>query len=272
MKRFHYRFLLLFLSTALLLSACGETAQVRYLQDLQDKAPVELQEPQQITLKPGDRLQVTVYSRDRELADIFNLTSSANNNNNGGGGNQRGYRYYTVDPNGNIEIPVLGPVHVAGLKRLEIADLVKFKLIQSKLLLDPTVIVEYAGLAFSVLGETGARGRIEIPTDQITILEALALAGDLTIDGKRDNVTVLRMEDGRQNAYTIDLTSTESVYNSPAYYIQQNDLIYVEPNKKRQYQSDVNATYFHSFGFWVSIPSLLVSIITLVAHFWPAGS
>ena len=250
-----------------LLAACAETAQVSYLQDLQRDVPMQVQEPQQLTLKPGDRLQINVFSRDRELAELFNLTTV---NNNYGAGNDRGYRYYTVDPKGDIEMPTLGPVHVAGLNRLEVADLVKYKLLESKMLLDPTVIVEYAGLSFSVLGETGRRGRIEIPTDQITILEALSLAGDLTIDGKRENVLVLRTENGTQRAYSIDLTKTESVYNSPVYYIQQNDLIYVEPNKKRQYQSDVNATYFHSFGFWVSIPSLLVSLVTLVAHFWPA--
>jgi len=255
-----------------LLPACGAPEKVSYFQDLQRDLPLEVQQPQHLTLKPGDRLRITVFSRDRELSALFNLS---NNGSYGGSsdGAANGQRLsYTVDPDGYVEVPTLGPVHVAGLSRLEIAAKVKQQLIETKLLLDPTVIVDYAGLCFTVLGEVGRKGRIEIPTDQITILEALALAGDLTIEGQRENVLVLRTEDGVQNAYTIDLTKTASIYESPVYYLQQNDLIYVEPNAKRRAQSDINATTFRSFGFWVSIPSLIISLATLITRFIPIGS
>lgn len=258
-----------------LLPACGTPEKVSYLQDLQRDLPLEVQQPQHLTLKPGDRLRITVFSRDRELSALFNLSSNGSNGGYGASsdGTANGQRLsYTVDPDGYVEVPTLGPVHVAGLSRLEIAAKVKQQLIETKLLLDPTVIVDYAGLCFTVLGEVARKGRIEIPTDQITILEALALAGDLTIEGQRENVLVLRTEDGVQNAYTIDLTRTASVYDSPVYYLQQNDLIYVEPNAKRRAQSDINATTFRSFGFWVSIPSLIISLATLITRFIPIGS
>lgn len=260
----------------LLLPACGTPEKVSYLQDLQRDLPLEVQQPQHLTLKPGDRLRITVFSRDRELSALFNLSSNGSNGGYGassdGASNGQQRLSYTVDPDGYVEVPTLGPVHVAGLSRLEIAAKVKQQLIETKLLLDPTVIVDYAGLCFTVLGEVARKGRIEIPTDQITILEALALAGDLTIEGQRENVLVLRTEDGVQNAYTIDLTKTASIYESPVYYLQQNDLIYVEPNAKRRAQSDINATTFRSFGFWVSIPSLIISLVTLITRFIPIGS
>ena len=258
-----------------LATSCGAPEQVSYLQDLQRDIPMEVQKPQQLKLKPGDRLRITVFSRDRELSALFNLSNIGSTNlygaNSGGGSGVSGGQYlsYTVDPEGYVEIPTLGRALVEGLTRLEVAERVKDKLIETQLLLDPTVIVDYAGLSFTVLGEVGHKGRIEIPTDQITILEAIALAGDLTIEGQRENVLVLRTEDGVQNAYTIDLTKTGSIYDSPVYYLQQNDLIYVEPNAKRRAQSDINATTFRSFGFWVSIPSLVISLVTLVTRFIP---
>ena len=257
-----------------LLTSCGAPEQVSYLQDLQRGVPMEVQQPQHLTLKPGDRLRIVVFSRDRELAAMFNLTGIGTNGYTGGNvsggymGNGQGLSY-TVDPEGYVEIPTLGRVLVEGLTRLEVAERVKDKLIETQLLLDPTVIVDYAGLSFSVLGEVGRKGRIEIPTDQITILEALSLAGDLTIEGQRENVLVLRTENGVQNAYTIDLTNTASVYESPVYYLQQNDLIYVEPNAKRRAQSDINATTFRTFSFWVSIPTLIVSLLSLITRFIP---
>ena len=258
-----------------LATSCGAPEQVSYLQDLQRDIPMEVQQPQQLKLKPGDRLRITVFSRDRELSALFNLSSIGSTNlygaNSGGGSGVSGGQYlsYTVDPEGYVEIPTLGRVLVEGLTRLEVAERVKDKLIETQLLLDPTVIVDYAGLSFTVLGEVGRKGRIEIPTDQITILEAIALAGDLTIEGQRENVLVLRTEDGVQNAYTIDLTKTGSIYDSPVYYLQQHDLIYVEPNAKRRAQSDINATTFRTFSFWVSIPTLIVSLLSLITRFIP---
>ena len=240
-------------------SACSTVANVSYLQDIRPEEPMEIQKTKYLTLLPGDRLRITVFSRDRELTDLFNL-----NDRSGGtsaNGNER--HPYTVRTDGTVEIPTIGPVRVQGLTRQQAADEIKYQLLSSKLLLDPTVIVEYYDLAITVLGEVGRPGRIQIPTDQITILDALALAGDLTIYGKRENVLVLRTVDGIQTPYVVDLTRSQSVYGSPVYYLQQNDIVYVEPNTKKADQSDLNASTFRSLGFWMSIPSYIVTLVVL---------
>ena len=245
--------------TVVLAASCRTVANVSYLQDIRPGAPMEIQQTKYLTLQPGDRLRITVFSRDRELTDLFNLNDRSGGTT--GNGNER--HPYTVRTDGTVEIPTIGPVRVQGLTRQQVADEIKYKLLSSKLLLDPTVIVEYYDLAFTVLGEVGHPGRIQIPTDQVTILEALALAGDLTIYGKRENVLVLRTKDGVQTPYVVDLTSTRSVYESPVYYLQQNDLVYVEPNVKKANQSDQNASTLQSLGFWMSIPSYIVTLVVL---------
>ena len=253
------RFGVLAVAAAALLTACSTVANVSYLQDLRPGESFEVQKTQYLTLQPGDRLRVTVFSRDRELTDLFNL-----NDRTGGSSNNGNERHpYTVRTDGTVEIPTIGPVRVQGLTRQQAADEIKYQLLSSKLLLDPTVIVEYYDLAISVLGEVGHPGRIQIPTDQLTILDAIALAGDLTIYGKRENVLVLRTKDGIQTPYTVDLTRSQSVYGSPVYYLQQNDIVYVEPNTKKADQSDLNASTFRSLGFWMSIPSYIVTLVVL---------
>lgn len=250
------------LALAALLASCSTVKNISYLQDIQPGVPLVLQETRQLTLQPGDRLRITVFSRDRELTELFNLSDRSSS---GSTGAER--HPYTVRTDGTVEMPTLGPIHVQGLTRQEVADQIKYQLLTTKLLLDPTVIVEYYDLSFYALGEVGHPGRIQIPTDQITILEALSLAGDLTINGKRENVLVLRTESGVQTPYMVNLTNIESVFSSPVYYLQQNDLIYVEPNKKKADQSDINASTFRSLGFWMSLPSYITSLILILNQF-----
>ncbi|MBO6169266.1 MAG: polysaccharide export protein [Bacteroidales bacterium] len=254
------RTLLHVLAAVVLLGAvsCSAVPKIAYMRDLQPGESLAVQEVRQLKLKPGDRLRIHVFSRDRELASLFNLYE----NNNGTGRNS--YLPYTINGDGNIDMPICGIMHVAGLTRLELADQIKFRLLSAKLLNDPTVIVDYADMCFYALGELGRAGRIEIPRDQLTLLEAISLAGDLSIDGRRDNVLVLRTENGIQNSYLVDLTSTESIYSSPVYYIQQNDIIYVEPNVKRANQSELLANQVRTPGFWFSTVSSVASMVLLV--------
>ena len=242
--------------------SCGTTSKVSYLQDIQPGIPLTLQRPHPLTLQPGDRLQITVFSHDRELSELFNLYSRSSVGDSGGGNRHP----YTVRQDGTVEMPTLGPVRLQGLTREEAADQIKYQLLSSKLLLDPTVIVEYDDVSFFALGEVGHPGRIPIPSDQVTLLEGLALAGDLTINGKRENVLVLRTKDGTQTPYVVDLTDVASLYSSPVYYLQQNDLIYVEPNANRANQSDQNAGTLRSLGFWMSLPAYIVSTVILLTR------
>jgi polysaccharide export outer membrane protein len=248
------------LLTALLTVACSPVKNVSYLQDLRPGESIQVQKTHYLTLQPGDRLRITVFSRDRELTDLFNLNDRTGGSSSSDGSERHPY---TVRTDGTVEIPTLGPIRVQGLTRQQVADQIKYELLSSKLLLDPTVIVEYADLAFTVLGEVGHPGRIQIPTDQVTLLEALALAGDLTIFGRRENVLVLRTEKGIQTSYYVDLTSARSLYESPVYYLRQNDIVYVEPNPKKADQSDQNASTLRSLGFWMTIPSYIVTLVVL---------
>ena len=242
----------------ILATSCATQKNISYLQNLQPGFELMAQQGGDLTLEPGDRLRITVFSMDKELTELFNLTEGY------GGANSSQRHYYTVRNDGTVEIPTLGQVKVAGLTREEVADKIKYELLSSKLLLDPTVIVEYYDMAFSVIGEVGSPGRKVIPTDRITLLEALALSGDLTIVGQRENVLVLRTEDGVQTPYVVDLTNVVSLYESPAYYIHQNDVIYVEPNPKKAAQAYANAGTVRTIGFWLSMPATLASIAALL--------
>jgi polysaccharide export outer membrane protein len=235
------------------LSACGPATKVVYMQDLQENVPLAVQEIQSFKLQPGDKITVSVFSRDEELAKMFNLTATTVNG-------QRGCAY-TVSAEGLIDMPVLGPITAEGLSRLELANLIKYKLLAAKMLRDPVVTVEYANLSFYTLGELGHSGRIEIERDHITLLEAIAEAGDLTLTGRRDNVLVLRTENGIQTPYRVDLTRAQDIYRSPVYYIHQNDIIYVSPTQERANQSKLNANNVRTPSFWISMVSLLTSVV-----------
>ncbi len=249
----------------LLLSSCGTTnTKIVYLQDIQPDVTIAVQETKNLTLKPGDKLSIVVYSRDNELVQMFNLGGYVNPITNTSGYERNSF--YTVNEDGKIDMPIIGLINVGGLTRMEVADLIKFKLLSGKLVRDPTVSVEYANMSYYVMGEVANPGRQIIDKDHITLLEALAQAGDLTIQGCRENILVLRTENGEQTPYRVDITQTQSLYSSPVYYLQQNDLIYVEPNKMRVNQSKLNANTLRTPGFWFSATSFVLSLILLIAN------
>ncbi|MDE6541575.1 MAG: polysaccharide biosynthesis/export family protein [Muribaculaceae bacterium] len=244
--------LLLTLGIAAILSlaACNSSQKVIYIEDIQPNQLIALQEEKPIRLKPGDKLSIVVHSRDKQIVEMFNLDA--------GGSDAHGH--YTVSPEGTIDMPVLGPINVEGLTRMEVSNLIKYKLLSSKLVRDPTVSVDYADMGYYMLGEVGSPGRKLISRDKVNLLEAIAEAGDLTINGLRENVLVLRTVNGQQIPYRVDLTNVESLYGSPAYYLQQDDYIYVLPNQKRRNENDWNANATRSPAFWMSAISMITTI------------
>ncbi len=235
----------------LLLAGCGSPKKVVYMQDAQPAQPIEMAVDQPIRLKQGDRLSITVHSRDEELSRIFNIQSA----------HSREPMKYTVDRNGQIDFPTLGLVSVEGLTREEVANTVKYGLISSRMVRDPVVMVEFHDMGISVLGEVNQPGWKAIEKDQMTLLEALARSGDLTINGRRDNVMVVRHIDGDQHTYRIDLTDGGSLYASPAYYLQSGDVVYVEPNMTRINQSTPNGNNLRTPAFWISIASFAMTLV-----------
>lgn len=251
------------------LSSCGSSKQVVYFQDLRPgESEVKLPEVQTITVQPEDKISIIVNSRDPQLTDLFNLPyvtrELGQSSNTYTIGRSQGVSGYTVDGNGEIDFPVLGKIYVAGKKREEIAAYIKNELVRENLVKDPVVTVEFMNLCISVMGEVNNPGRFSIDRDRLTVLDALSMAGDLTIYGNRNKVMVLRQEGGVQRVYGIDLTSGEHVYSSPAYYLQQNDVVYVEPNAVKARQSTVNGNNVRSTSFWISLASLLTSVAILI--------
>lgn len=258
------------------LSSCRTPKDITYFQDITNGQRLEVTPSSELLVKPGDRLSIVVHSKDPQLAALFNLpvasrrigdiqtatistpgSSSSNSNESSS---------YTVDSYGDIDFPVLGTLHIEGMRRTQVAEYIKKELIQRNLVKDPTVIVEFLNRTVSVLGEVSNPGKVAIGRDQFTLLDAIAAAGDLTIQGKRNNVIVLRIEDGRQVAHTVDLTNAQATFSSPVYYLQQDDVIYVEPNDLRKRTTTANGSAFQTPSFWISIASFVTTVILLIRN------
>jgi polysaccharide export protein len=251
------------------LCACSTPKDILYFQDLHPgESEVTVADSLEIRVRPEDKISIIVNSRDPQLTDLFNLPyvsrQLGRSSLQGSVGTSQGVSGYTVDDQGNIDFPVLGKIHVAGMKRVEIASYIKDELVSKNLVKDPVVTVEFMNLCFSVMGEVNAPGRFNIDRDRLTILDALSMAGDLTIYGNREKVLVLRQEGNTQRVYGVNLTSGEHIYTSPAYHLQQNDVVYVEPNSTKARQSTVNGNNVRSTSFWISLASLLTSIAVLI--------
>lgn len=259
------KFINIFLLSLLLLTSCGMPKNIVYFQDLETEKVLEIDYNNGIVAKPNDELSIVVTCQNPELAAIFNLplvTTMA------GRGTSQAYNQqvatYTVDKDGYINFPILGLIKVGGLARTEISEKIKNDLIAKKLLDDPVVSVSFVNVFYSVTGEVAKPGRFALDRDRMTVLDALANAGDLTIYGDRVGVKVLRREEGILKTYNIDLTDAEKVSKSPAYLIQQDDVIYVTPNPARGRMSTVNGNNLISTSFWISIASVLTSVAVLI--------
>lgn len=257
--------ILLCLPVALSLCSCGTTKKITYFQDLPTGDTMTVVQSQPVKVQPEDKISIIVNSKNPELANLFNLpVVSRYLGTDVAMGPQGGIAGYTVGSDGNIDFPVLGKVHIAGMSREEIADLIKNRLISGNLVKDPVVTVEFLNLSVSVLGEVARPGRYNIDKDRITILEAIGMAGDLTIYGKRENVTVVRKYSGTEMIHRVDISSGADLHASPVYYLQQNDMVYVEPNEMRVRQSTVNGNNVRSSSFWMSLASIITSIAVLI--------
>ena len=229
-----------------LLVSCNTSKEIVYFQDIVVNQPEAIIGARDITVQPKDQISIMVSSKDPQLAALFNLT-----------------RVHTLDDKGNIDFPVVGTLHIAGMTKSQIATLVKKRLMEENLVNDPVVTVEFMNLYFSVLGEVKTPGKYAITKDQITLLEAISMAGDLSIYGKRDAIFVIREENGERVTHWVDIRSKD-LFNSPVYYLKQNDVVYVQPNKVRAGQSTINENSVKSVSLWISIGSLLSSLGVLL--------
>lgn len=261
-------------TAALLLGSCSTPKNITYFPDLTTGSTVRVSEVKEIRVKPEDKLSIIVTTQDMALSNLFNLVTTQNrigqvtttniygnsaNNSNGQ------VSYYTIDSKGDIDFPVLGKLHIAGLTREQISEKIANELKKADLVKDPIVTVEFANTGLAVLGEVNKPGRYEFNKDHITIIDALAMAGDLKMNGVRENILVLRNTgNGNQEAYRVNLLNAQELAASPVFYMQQDDMIYVEPNDKAKRETTSSGNSAYNPSFWVSIGSLAVTVTTLI--------
>lgn len=220
----------------------------------------------QIRIKPLDRLTIVVSSQNPELAAPFNSASSFNSltPNPLGSSSANGLQSVqvrTVDENGDLEMPIIGKINCKGKTRSEIANEIAKKIIKEGYISDAQVNIQFADMKIFVLGEVERPGQFDVTRDKITVLEALAMAGDMTIYGNRENVTVIRRtNDGKKHEiYELNFLEGNQL-SSPAYFLQQGDVVYVQPNKYKAATAEIN----QNRTFWISIASTLITATSLV--------
>lgn len=260
---------------AVMASSCSTPQNIAYFQDVNSGTVLQPQQQLDIRVRPEDKLSIMVNTQDPALSALFNLvqvqnrlnssTSAATSIGSAAGSGNSQVSFYTVDSNGDIMFPVLGKLHIGGMRREQVATYITEELVSRDLVKDPVVTVEFGNTGISVIGEVASPGRYEFNKDRVTIIDALAMAGDLTQNGQRENVMVLReLDNGNQQAYRIDLTDATQLASSPVFYLQQNDVIYVEPNDKKKRETTPNGNTPYTPSFWVSMGSFAVTIATLV--------
>jgi polysaccharide export outer membrane protein len=255
---------------SLTLFSCSSTKNIKYFQDIPDSGllkTIPVAAYTEPTIKVDDILTVIVETVDptaTEVINIGNISLASTSTASSTGANQTNFQQpisgYLVDKNGNIEVPILGIIHVSDLTIAEAKEVVRSK--ASSFYKNPTVIVRNANFKITVAGEVARPSTYIFPNEKITILDALSSAGDLTIYGKRDNVLLLRQgKDGSMMEYRINLNKS-NILNSPYYYLQQNDYIYVEPNKGKAAANDLSQT--RNIAILSSVLSLIIIIATRV--------
>ena len=217
-------------------SSCGSTKGTTNFVGLTDAKFEKNIEDLEPVLQKNDILSIQVSSPNKEATEIFNkstsnLTPLSSNNVNAQAPG------YLVDQEGNIRFPLLGVIKAAGLTKRELRDQIIEKLLSNGLLIDPIVDIRYLNYKVSILGEVTNPSVVVIPSEKVSLLEALALAGDLTIYAKRDNILLIRETDGVKEVKRLDLTSKD-IFSSPYYYLKSNDIIYVESNKSKVINSN----------------------------------
>ncbi|MBC7606916.1 MAG: polysaccharide biosynthesis/export family protein [Burkholderiales bacterium] len=226
--RLHSKNIFLIIVLPFMLFSCASRKKIVYLQDIESAQSYQSPTTYEPTLQPDDLLSIIISAENPEVTVPFNLPQIQGNyeiNN-----NQNGIKTYLIDSEGVIEFPVLGKIKLGGLTRSEANK--KLTMLVSEYVKNPGINLRILNYKISVLGEVSKPGSYTIPSERITVLEALGLAGDLSVYGKRNNILVIHEEDGKRTFNRIDITNA-AFLNSPSYYLSQNDIVVVEPNKTK---------------------------------------
>jgi len=245
-----------------MMTSCVSNKKIAYFQDIQavNQAPLEnavkFSEP---TIQSDDILSINIFTLNPQSGAIVN--QAASNTVLGGSANtavsSQQVTGFLVDRNGDVELSLIGKVRVSGLTTYEARELIRGK--ASSVYKEPNVQLRFANFKVSVLGEVNAPSAYTLPNEKVTILDALSLAGDMTIYGKRENVLIVRDNNGKKEFARLDLNSSE-IFNSPYYYLRQNDVVYVEPNKRKV--AATNSAQIQTIGVIASLISVIVLAIS----------
>ena len=247
----------------LLLTSCASRKNIVYLQDMQPGTKYPYDTRYEAVIRRDDRLSITVSNKNPELAIPFNIYGGTFKVGENGDitadaatkVNEKGYR---VDVDGDIDFPILGILHVEGLTVSELRDLIKEKIEKGNYMKDPLVSIEFLNFKYTVLGAVGRNGTFSADGDRITLLEAIANAGDLAVNAQIDRVAVIRETDGERQMFMHDLRSTD-LFESPCFYLQQNDIVYVEPKYKKKDKEDRG---------WQIVTTVLSLVTAVCSVFW----
>lgn len=256
MKNYFYIYCLLALFVCTLTTGCTSSKSILYFQDIDQAMLGKLPDNYEAVIKKDDRLAIVVSGSDKSVTAPYNLTLGEIGVNGSGG-----YRpeevtlSYLVDKNGNIDFPVLGQLHVEGLTRTQLAAYLKKEI--SKDVKDPIVYVAFKNYKITVLGEVKSPGTYTMDSEKINILQAIGKAGDLNLTAKRDGIILLREVNGVQTYTKIDLKSSE-LLDSPYFYLQQNDVLYIPPSATRV------ATATAATNIWSVALSSVASVVAIV--------
>lgn len=253
--------LIMLLLTTVLISSCVSNKKIAYFQDIQTVNQAQLENAIKFTeptIQPDDILSINVFTLNPQSGAIVNQAAATpalgGNNNTSLAAQSTGF---LVDKNGEIELSLVGKLKVAGLTTYQARELIREK--AALVYKEPNVQLRFANFKVSVLGEVNAPSAYTLPNEKVTILDALSLAGDLTIYGKRENVLIVRDNNGKKEFARLDLNSS-NIFNSPFYYLKQNDVIYVEPNKRKVSAS--NSAQIQTIGVIASVISVIVLAIS----------
>ncbi len=253
----------IFFFSIFLLYSCG-VSKIRYFQDIPKESAADIINSTNFAdplIQPDDILSITVNTVDPAASEVINSgntpkpTGGVNVANNVG---QQLISGYYVDRDGNVEIPILGKIKLAGLTTLQARETVRKQ--AARFFKEPAVNIRYANYKITILGEVARPGTYVVPNEKVSLLDALGYAGDLTIYGKRSNILVIRkLADGKSRAVKFDLTKKETL-NSEYFFLSQNDVVYVEPAKAKYMNSDTSLVRYLSLG--ASLVSVWVLLVT----------
>lgn len=244
--------------TMMILASCASSKKFVYLNDMVPGESYPINTEMSTVVHENDRLDIKVSCKNPELAVPFNVQTGAYQVAADGSVKSAGVdvleQGYRVDAEGNIVFPILGKIAVAGKSLKEVSDLIAGLIEEGNYIKDPEVSIEFLNFKYTVLGAVGSKGTYTVDGDKVTIIEAIAKAGDVTRAARLDRIAVIRMVDGKQQIFYNDLR-TADIFMSPTYYLQQNDIVYVEPRNRPRNENTWQ---------WVSFGTSLISVLSSV--------